>query len=177
MFGDKKLAKRYVKAVTAEKKLPEIEALFAELSAVKSSLDGDLEVALNHPIIQPSDKVGLMSDLCEKMGLSDESKRFLNLLITKNRISLFESILEVISEQIDSLKKILKVEVKSAFELDKAEQEKILKRLETTFKRSLRADFSVEPGLRGGLVVTVAGVVFDVSLKSRLERYESLIFS
>ena len=94
MFGDKKLAKRYVKAIIAEKQLAEIEQIYAELSAVKVSLDGDLQVALNHPIIQPVQKVELMKDLSAKMKLSDESQRFLAVLVSKNRISLFDSILE-----------------------------------------------------------------------------------
>lgn len=97
---------------------------------------------------------------------------FLFLLIDKNRLNLLADIRDEFQKLINKSKGIVVAEVYSAGEIDVNTLESLKRSLEKTLGHNerIQLESKIEPSLVGGVKVRVNDLVFDGSVKGRLEQ-------
>ena len=107
--------------------------------------------------------------VCEGL-LSEPVVNFVRTLARQRRVTLLAEILALFRSEAATGQAAV-AEVRSAHPLDEAERESLRARLETPFGQPIGAvALSVDPSLRGGVVVRVADMCLDLSLRGRMDR-------
>ncbi len=159
------------------------KALF-EIAEEKNILDKvqqDLEAFLETLTVEPalplafantafsnSAKTELSKKLAEKLSLSKEVIRFIELLIQKNRINFFSEICRAFSEIKDVRQNILRGTVTTVGKLDETTKQDLAQAFAKRFNKKVILEQKENKAILGGLVVELNGLVFDGSLKTTL---------
>jgi ATP synthase F1 delta subunit len=147
-----------------------LDRVHDELREFAEALENDrtLQVFLFSPYFSSEEKRDgvrkIVSDADERMV------NFLSLLAERHRMpALFR-----IRREFDALwadeHKLLPVTVTSAVELDEGFAEEIGKRIQDQTGRRVELSSNVDPDVLGGLMVRVGNMVFDGTVRNRLER-------
>jgi ATP synthase F1 delta subunit len=147
-----------------------LDRVHDELHEFAEALENDrtLQVFLFSPYFSSEEKRDgvrkIVSDADERMV------NFLSLLAERHRMpALFR-----IRREFDALwadeHKLLPVTVTSAVELDEGFAEEIGKRIQDQTGRRVELSSNVDPDVLGGLMVRVGNMVFDGTVRNRLER-------
>lgn len=171
---NKQLAKNYAQAIfesangdsnAAEDLCLSLEALNTGIGQVKNARE-----VFNSPRINSTEKKEILKKL---LGSAPANlSNVLNLLIDKQRFSILPEVQEELKSIIDKSKGLIHAEVSSAKELDASTLEKVKASLEKSLLQSgekIKIKNSVEPKLIGGLKIKVKDLVYDGSIKSRLD--------
>jgi F-type H+-transporting ATPase subunit delta len=120
------------------------------------------------PRIEASDKKGVLRAALGNR-LSEETLRFLELVIDRDRQDLLDEILDEFGRRVSELRNQQVLEVASAVPLD----EDLRGRLRQTFARATGREIvleeSVDPSLLGGVVVQMGDTRIDGSVQARLQ--------
>lgn len=100
--------------------------------------------------------------------INQKCLNLLLLLIDKQRFYILSDIQNELTKIVNKNKGIVVAEISSAAQLDTQTTEKIKERLEATFKK-VSIEPKVEPELIGGIVVKINDLVYDGSIKGRIE--------
>jgi F-type H+-transporting ATPase subunit delta len=95
---------------------------------------------------------------------------FLKLLIDNHRMPVIFRIRRQFERLWQEENRLLPVEVTSAVELDEQIARQIQERVERQTGRSVQLTRRVDEGILGGLVVRVANMILDASIRNQLER-------
>jgi F-type H+-transporting ATPase subunit delta len=173
MAGSSIIAKRYsrgflesCKSITqAQKGLEVLETL---THALKTSTE--LSDLLASPGFDNAEKLSVVEDLFSRAGADAELVKFAKLLIETQRITLIPEITEQLKGEV--LKKLGEEEaiIETAYALDADELAKIVKGLEASSGKKLRAVVRVVPELVAGLRVQIGGRTLDASLSASLDK-------
>ncbi|QET03272.1 MULTISPECIES: F0F1 ATP synthase subunit delta [Cupriavidus] len=110
-----------------------------------------------------------------KSPVNDEAKRFVNLLVENNRLT----VMPEIAEQFHALKNAREgssdVEITSAFPLDDSQLKDLVAALERKFGRKLYPTVNVDSSLIGGVSVKVGDEVLDTSVRARLAAMQTTL--
>ena len=93
---------------------------------------------------------------------------YVKLLCEKGRVSCLMESIEAYAALLAASERVFEAHVTSAVTLTEEEKEKLIDRLEKKYKGRVRAEYTVDASLLGGLIVEVDGKVFDGSLRHRL---------
>lgn len=149
-----------------------LSALTAELSEFTKMM-GESPLFLqvfDNPTIGDEDKQKALKEFAKKQNLSSVSERFLSLLVKRNRMGLLPEILMEI-ELIEVEKQGgLVGELVSAVPVDASVVAGIQAALSNRLKKPVQLKQKVDTGLIAGMKVTVSGVTYDGSVKSKLEK-------
>ncbi len=123
---------------------------------------------LTHPRITREEKTEVVKETFAQ-GMSEDLKGFLLLLVEKDRTAWMKKILRAFLDKAREELGICRVKVRSATELSedqkKTLEEKILK---DTHSTSIEMHYAVDPGLIGGMIISIGDRVVDNSLKTKL---------
>ncbi|MCR4990007.1 MAG: F0F1 ATP synthase subunit delta [Lachnospiraceae bacterium] len=151
------------------------EDLFLEeIGVIRGALNEnpDLSKLMNHPRILKEEKLEVIKNIF-KGRICDELLGFLNIIVTKDRYSEIDGILDYFISEIKALKGIGVASVKTATELSdslkKAIEEKLL---QTTGYKSMEMDYTVDPDLIGGIVIRIKDRVVDSSVQTKLNKLQ-----
>ncbi|MBI2995860.1 MAG: F0F1 ATP synthase subunit delta [Candidatus Melainabacteria bacterium] len=170
MKANKQIAKRYAQALF-ELTCDKAETIFNEIKSVNeliNQIKGAIDV-FNNPGITKNEKKQLLETL--HWSVSTTTMNLLYILIDRQRFNLLPEIQNEFLKLINKGKGIVSLEVISTVELDPSTLEK----LKVKFENLLNSDNKVtiksriEPGLIGGIKVKVNDLVYDGSIKGRLE--------
>jgi F-type H+-transporting ATPase subunit delta len=130
----------------------------------------DVEVALFSPIASAKEKTGVINDVSKKAGYSALLSEFLTLLARKERLALLPAIRDAFIEvRLEAEGGVVGKLVAAG-----AINEKDVKGLAEAFGRKLGKkvafQVSTDDSLLAGMKVTVAGVTYDGTLRSQLQR-------
>jgi F-type H+-transporting ATPase subunit delta len=64
---------------------------------------------------------------------------------------------------------VLEAQIHSAFAIDDAQVNELVKKLESKYQRKIRAEISVDPRLIGGVKIVVGDKVFDATVRGKLD--------
>lgn len=103
-------------------------------------------------------------------SFKQELENFLHLLSERKRLQLIPDIQTLFHALVLQNQGILNVEVFSAFPLEDAQKEKLLKELERKFNSKVQADYRSDESLIGGALVRAGNWVLDGSIRGKLER-------
>jgi F-type H+-transporting ATPase subunit delta len=171
------VAKIYAKALYASlREKPGVNETFKRVRSELSDLseiisqNRNLEIALFSPASSSSEKTAVIRSLLPKLSVEAVTGHFLQLLASKNRLSLLSDIID----QMDSVRLeadggVLGV-VTSADPLDPSDLESLSQAFSLKLKTHVELKVKVDPTLLAGFKVTVSGVTYDGSLKQQLER-------
>ncbi len=171
MIG-KVVARRYATALfkvgiedgLAEKYIDEIEAFVNVLESSK-----ELKTCITNPLFEKKLRGQILSNILNRMAISDITKRFLVLVSEKGRLAYLKDMLEFYRLLLDDHKGIARADLFSAISLSKEAIEKIKNRLkEVTRKQEVILNIKEDPSLIGGIVAKIGDVVYDGSIRTQL---------
>jgi F-type H+-transporting ATPase subunit delta len=128
----------------------------------------ELAAFLRNPEVEPAGKAALLEELAT--GADDLVRNFVRLVAEKGRAGELPEIQRELETLVDRAQKRLSVELETAVELSDAEASSIIRTIEQASGRTVEATRSVDPGLIGGVVLTVGSFRADGSVRGRLER-------
>lgn len=172
MKESKQIARNYAQALIEltnndlnlqENYLSEIKSLNESINQTKSAKE-----VFENPVISKEEKKQLIKKL---PGLSPKILNFLFLLIDNQRFNLLSDIQNELTRLVNKGKGISVAEVSSTSELDSVTLDGIKQKLENILGKTkkIRIESKVEPDLLGGIKVRINDLVYDGSIKGRLE--------
>ncbi len=148
-----------------------IDAFVEEIEVVLTALRENPEfgMLMAHPKILKEEKVQVMENVM-KGRIDDELTGFFALIITKDRYSEIESILQYFLDEVKALKGIGTAYVTTATELSADRQKEVESRLlETTSFKQMEMHFETDESLIGGMIIRIGDRVVDSSVKTKLD--------
>ena len=132
--------------------------------------NADLRNFLQSPAIAIKIKQRVVADVAAKMGLSDEVRNFISLIVAHGRTELLGVIERLLGEELNDRMGIAAAEVVSARKLSEAERKELTATLERRVGKKIEAQFREDNDLLGGAVVRVGSTVYDGSVREKLNR-------
>jgi F-type H+-transporting ATPase subunit delta len=169
------VATRYAHAladvVTAKDSALRPEDALAQLRTFEATLRSSpaLHNALTTPAVPVGRKRAVVLRIGYVMELSQIARNFLYVLLDHRRIGLLSLIIDKFELAIDERLGFARAEVSSAHPLTEDQQDELRVRLELTSGKRLRARYSVDTTLIGGIVARIGSTVYDGSVRGRLE--------
>lgn len=137
----------------------------------------DLRQVIVSPAISLEQKQAILNSLYERMGVAQVTKNFVSLLLRNYRLMLISQILEAFRQALDDRLGYAKVEMTSAAELTDEEKNLLVSKLEAVTNRKVRTQFQTDPALIAGAVARVGSVIYDGSLRTKLETFKNQLRS
>ena len=173
------IASRYARAladVVSDRKL--------DASAVTAGLDAtaqvfgesqELRTLFDNPAVPAEQKLKLVDALASRLNISHEVRNFLAILIDKRRIGAIDDIAQQFKTEINERLGFAEAEVISARELGSDERAQLEQQISAATGKKVRASYSNDKSLLGGVMVTVGSTVYDGSVRGQLERMKSAL--
>ena len=106
-------------------------------------------------------------------NVSGELFKFLLVLTQKRRLDYLAGICASYHEELNKFYKQVDVSIESAVDLTEKEKNTLVTGLSEHLKRKVVAKVKVNPGLLGGLICRIGDVVYDGSIRRRVQRLSS----
>ena len=164
---------RYAKAllnIASEQK--QVEPYAEELANVAAVLKSEdmLRLLLDSPTFPLEKKTAIMSDVADLLMLSDGMKKFLGLLLEKDRITFIPQIDMNYRKLADELSGVVRAKITSASKLSSVRTNSIKQGLEKQTGKQVVLSVETDKSLIGGLQAEMVGKLFDGSVKTQLKR-------
>jgi F-type H+-transporting ATPase subunit delta len=160
----------------AEKSGVDLIKITAELKSFSDSLQGSAiaQKAFESPMLSEEEKQRALAALCEKSGVSPFSSRFLGMLLKRARLKLLPAIL-LESERLQVEKQGgLIGDLVSAIPLDQPALAGVAEALSKRFQKPVHLNASVDSTVIAGMRVTINGVTYDGTVRSKLAKFASM---
>lgn len=173
MQQSSQIAKNYAQALIelTENDLSSQEKFLNEIKALNESFSNtkELKQIFESPAISKDEKKKIVETL--RQQVSREIFNFLCILIDKQRFNVLPEIQNELNKLINKQKGIVVAEVSSVNELENETLERLRQRLEGILgsNKKITIEFKTEPSLIGGIKVKINDLVYDGSIKGRLE--------
>ncbi|HUQ91352.1 MAG TPA: ATP synthase F1 subunit delta [Bryobacteraceae bacterium] len=144
-----------------------VEQLRSLENAIESS--HELRNALISPAIEFTRKKAIAGRLCDIIGMNRLVRNFVFIVVRNRRAGLLPQIREAFERQMDERVGVVRAEVASAFELTPPSREGLEAQLSRFTGKRVRAHYTVDGSLVGGVVARIGSTVYDGSVRGRLE--------
>lgn len=109
--------------------------------------------------------------ILNKIELSEITKKFLKLILLKKRQKLLPKIFYYYKLMYNNQNKILEVDIKTAFQMNNQELEKIIKTIEEKLGIKIKIkNIYIDKEILGGIVVISDNLVLDISVRKELDK-------
>jgi F-type H+-transporting ATPase subunit delta len=170
------LARRYARALFSlgreEDTLEEIEKELNQFAELWES-EEELRRVITSPVIQLEEKITLVAEMVKSLKLSNAVEDFLGLLTAKGRMMFIPEICREFELLLDQEKGRLRANLTSAVPLPGKMIEGIKGTLEKILGKEVSLRVEEDPELIGGVVAQVGSLVFDGSIRTKLEQMEA----
>lgn len=130
----------------------------------------DLLNYLKNPLITAEAKIQIL-DQVFKGRINQETIRFFNILIKRNRINLLIPIIHSYLELVYKTASIKEYEIYTAFPMTKFQKWKLINKLKSlTDVREISLNIIVDENLIGGFLIKTSSKIIDFTIKNRLEK-------
>jgi F-type H+-transporting ATPase subunit delta len=168
-------ARAYAEVVVKNKLNPEkTVAEFQQMADVVNS-SRELRNVLQNPAVSREQKLKLLDSIIRHIGATKMLRNFLAVLIDNRRIGNVGDLLEQFKQELDRRMGIAHAKVTSVRELSSAERKSLEKELAEITGKTVRATYSEDARLLGGVLVRVGSTVYDGSVLGRLQRMRAEI--
>ena len=144
--------------------LAELQSFAAALAA-----SAELRNALATPAVPVGRKRAVIGQISGILKLSPITRNFLLVLVDHRRIAALPEIVQDLEIIVDERLGFARADISSAQELTEAQRTAAIAELERMTAKRLRARFSLDATLVGGLVARIGSTVYDGSLRGRLQ--------
>ena len=163
-------ARAYAEVVVKNKLNPEkTVAEFQQMADVVNS-SRELRNVLQNPAVSREQKLKLLDSIILHIGATKMLRNFLAVLIDNRRIGNVSDLLEQFKQELDRRMGIAHAKVTSVRELSSAERKSLEQQLAAITGKTIRATYSQDGGLLGGVLVRVGSTIYDGSVQGRLQR-------
>jgi F-type H+-transporting ATPase subunit delta len=174
-----RIAKRYARALfelAQPDRLAEAQGWLRGFSVIWDS-NKELQAVLTDPAIPLAKRSEIILAVANTIAPGQAVfSNFVALLLNNRRLPMAHGIAEAYEELVNEFKKILALEITSAFPLSEAEQsliqEDIRRRLPQGYASMLKVEWKVDRDLIGGLLIRAGDRLLDGSLGGLLNRIE-----
>ena len=101
--------------------------------------------------------------------LDGAGRNFVQVLIDNDRLAVMPAIVGLFEQLKREHEGVLEVQIFSAFAIDDAQVDLLVKKLESKYQRKVRAEVSIDTQLIGGVKIVVGDTVFDATVRSKLD--------
>lgn len=122
------------------------------------------------PSFPVDQKVAFLDKLNAKLGMAQQTRNFIAVLIRNDRIGGFDEVADEFRREINRRMGIFEAKVISARRLDEQERRELEKQIAGLTGGQVEAQFEEDASLIGGAIVQVGSTVYDGSVRGRLER-------
>jgi F-type H+-transporting ATPase subunit delta len=168
---NRRVATRYAIALMdLGEELKQLDQIAEDLRDIEQTVRGsrELEVILISPVINPSQKLKLLTEIFGKR-CNEMTMKFIALLVRKGRSEYLVATAQEFLRMLDVKNNIIHARIQSAVGLSEAEQQKLIAKLERMTGKQVRPEFNLDPTLRGGFVARIGDEMIDASLKHQLQ--------
>jgi F-type H+-transporting ATPase subunit delta len=167
-------ANRYARALIDVLYPEKAEAGHEQLQQFVSLLDSQPDVRrfLENPTTAGERRKRLLSEISSAMKMDKRVANFIGILIDRDRLPIFEEIVETYQKFLDEKLGIVRARVTSAQLLDAGQQKELSARLEKATGKQIRMEVAVDPGLIGGVVAQVGSTIYDGSVRQQLQAFK-----
>jgi F-type H+-transporting ATPase subunit delta len=168
------VASRYANAladvVTASGSNLQPQAAATQLRSFAAAISASPELAnaLITPAVPAVRKRAVVGRIAERLGLAQVSRNFLYVLVDKRRIGALSQIIQAFEQVVDERLGFARAEVASAAALTDEQRAALNTRLEKLTGKRVRAHYSVDGSLIGGVVARIGSTVYDGSVRGQL---------
>ncbi len=164
------VARPYAKALFefAEHKAPDLWLQTLETLVIISE-QADFQAALAEPRLPERALVDVLLEAMTDV-VPEGLANFLNVLANANRLVLLPYIFKQYKAQLEKARRILDVDVCSAFALSEEYQTKLIEILAKKFNATIVLHVDIDPKLLAGAIIRVGDWVLDGSARGRLRR-------
>ena len=101
--------------------------------------------------------------------LDGAGRNFVQVLISNDRLVAVPAIVELFEQLRREHEGVLEAQIYSAFAIDGAQVDLLVKKLESKYQRKVRAQVSIDAQLIGGVKIVIGDKVFDATVRSKLD--------
>ena len=163
-------ARAYAEVIVKQKQSP--EKAVEEMQQISALMGGsrDLRNVLANPAVSREQKLKLLDAIIGRMGASKLLRNFLAVLIDHRRMGNISELLEQFKRELDRRMGIAEAKVQSVRQLSAGEKSSLEKQLATLTGKTVRATYSEDTSLLGGVMVRVGSTIYDGSVQGSLQR-------
>lgn len=166
------LGRRYARAILSlareENRLDEVGA---ELHASALAFgDPQLEAVVLNPAVPASERAALVARILDALGTSKIVTNLVRLLASRDRLVFIGDVHRAYDALVDRELGRVRVVIRSAVELEKADESQLVDLARSLAGKDVLVSTEVDANLIGGVTLDVGGVVYDGSVRTRLER-------
>jgi F-type H+-transporting ATPase subunit delta len=147
-------------AEAVSKQLADFGAAYAE--------SGELRNFLSSPAVDRAGKHGVIEKLVARLGASKILRNFLFVIADHRRTHILPEMIAAFQEVVRQRQGVSEAEISSAVELSAAQKAELAFTLERLTGKRVETKYLLEPELLGGAVVRIGDMVYDGSLRNRL---------
>jgi F-type H+-transporting ATPase subunit delta len=163
-------ARAYADVAVKNKLNPEkTVAEFQQMADVVNS-SRELRNVLQNPAVSREQKLKLLDSIIQRIGATKMLRNFLAVLIDHGRIGNIGDLLEQFKQELDRRLGIAEAKVSSVRELSSAEKKSLEQQLVAITGMTVRATYSQDVTLLGGVLVRVGSTIYDGSVQGQLQR-------
>jgi F-type H+-transporting ATPase subunit delta len=142
----------------------------AQLRAFDAAVQGspDLSKVLASPAIPVARKRAIIKDIAERLELARTVRNFVLVLSDHRRATALAQMVDAFEMLLDERLGFVRAEVKSAFDLQAVERDRLSARLGKLAGAPVRMRFAVDPDLIGGVTAKIGSRVYDGSVRGQL---------
>ncbi|MDY0059870.1 MAG: ATP synthase F1 subunit delta [Myxococcota bacterium] len=130
----------------------------------------DLPVALGNPALPLPRRLAMIDEVGRHLQVPEVTQRVIRFLVEGGRLGALEELRRALDHEVDRLEGWVRVTVRSARPLGPRREKQLVAALRARLDREVILEPEVDPGLLGGIFVTVDDLTFDGSLRNRLRR-------
>jgi F-type H+-transporting ATPase subunit delta len=165
------VARRYARALLGLIPPPEVDAVGDQLQslALALSVSPALRNVMLNPAFPREQKRGTLLGVAQALKASPMVRNLLNLLVDRNRVGELPSIASIYRDLSDERSGRARARVTTAQPLPKEVEGRLAQTLSRVINRQVTMQAEVDPQILGGLQAQVGSLLFDGSLKTKLE--------
>jgi F-type H+-transporting ATPase subunit delta len=167
------LARRYARAfIDLAQKAGQVSEIGEELNKIAELFTESHELVhlFTNPTVDSEAKQKVLEELLGKRGIQDLTKRFVHVLLSKNRLLGIGEIAVAYQDFSDQLNNRVRARIITAAPLKDEEVDRIRKTLSGMADQEVVLELEVDGNILGGIVAHLGSQVYDGSLKNQLQQ-------
>jgi F-type H+-transporting ATPase subunit delta len=137
----------------------------------------ELREIMENPGFPTAQKLAILDKLNTRLLMSVQVRNFIAVLISNDRLMIFDDVLAAYRAEWDVRQGIQEVEVTTARKLEDAERQELEGHVADLAGTRIHASFEEDSALLGGAVIKIGSTVYDGSVRGRLDRLKEQLVS
>jgi F-type H+-transporting ATPase subunit delta len=161
-----------IELASESNKMEKVEKDLAELKAMIAS-SPDFATVVHSPSLNRERQAAAVAAIADKAKFDRMTANFLGVLVNNRRLNAVEPIIEAVKAELSRRRGEVAVEVQTAQTMSASQMEALQRAISKSLGREIAMKAKVEPGILGGLIVTVGSLMIDDSVARKLERLKT----